>query len=78
MARGLNVLPFIVFGNLVFAAGFVIILQYVAHDFIPLNKLPWAVESRNWAKGLCTAVFAFEGWSKIQVRTEYKMLYVTF
>jgi len=50
-----------IFGNLVFAAGFVIILQYVAHDFIPLNKLPWVVDSRNWAKGLCTAAFAFEG-----------------
>ena len=50
-----------VFGNLVFMAGFVIILQYVAHDYIPLNKLPWVEKPTSWARGFATAVFAFEG-----------------
>ena len=49
------------FGNLVFLAGFVIILQYVAHDFIPLNKLAWVEKPSAWARGFSTAVFAFEG-----------------
>lgn len=52
---------FSVFGNLVFMAGFVIILQYVAHDYIPLNKLPWVEKPTSWARGFATAVFAFEG-----------------
>jgi len=60
--RNINILAkFSVFGNLVFLAGFVIILQYVAHDFIPLNKLAWVEKPSAWARGFSTAVFAFEG-----------------
>ena len=52
---------FLVFGNLVFLAGFVIILQYVAHDYIPLKELPWVEKPTSWARGFATAAFAFEG-----------------
>jgi len=60
--RQINILAkFAVFGNLVFMAGFVIIMQHVAHDFIPLKELPWVVEAKDWPRGFATAVFAFEG-----------------
>ena len=42
-------------------AGFVIIMQHVAHDFIPLKELPLVVEAKDWPRGFATAVFAFEG-----------------
>jgi len=60
--RHINLIAkFSVFGNLVFMAGFVIILQYVVRDFIPLSQLPWAVNAEDWPRGFATAVFAFEG-----------------
>jgi len=60
--RNINLLAkFSVFGNLVFLAGFIIILQYVAHDYIPLSDLPWVAEPSEWPRGFATAVFAFEG-----------------
>lgn len=42
-------------------AGFIIILQYIVHDIIPLDQLTWVEKPSSWARGFATAVFAFEG-----------------
>jgi proton-coupled amino acid transporter len=33
------------FGNVVFVVGFIIIMQYITHDAIPVDELPWMVSA---------------------------------
>jgi len=62
LMRKIEVLSkFSVFGNVVFAIGYIIVMQYVCRNLPTMDEVPWITPISEWPKGFATAVFAFEG-----------------